>query len=204
MSNQIRSQATDRRRVLATPSRTHPANVVGEQVVDAGALEHDSWFERPVPGGRESAAADNDSAAISGHQIPKTTTARSADMNTPLLFERLGGSAGINQLVERIVVLHMDNPAIRARFRPYLDTPDKLAITKKHLCAFLEAGSGGKAQYCGRSMLDTHRGMNISEAEYMAALDDILQAMRQTGIDEQTQKDVLAIAYSLKGEIIRV
>ena len=125
-------------------------------------------------------------------------------MNTPLLFERLGGSSGINALVEDIVARHMENPAIRARFRPYLDTPEKLAITKKHLCAFLEAGSGGGAQYCGRAMPDAHRGMNISEAEYMAALDDILAALKNNAVDEQTQKDVLAIAYSLKGDIIHV
>lgn len=125
-------------------------------------------------------------------------------MNTPLLFERLGGTAGINALVDDIVALHMDNPTIRARFRPYLDTPEKLAVTKKHLCAFLEAGSGGAAQYCGRTMPDTHRGMNISEAEYMATVDDILTALRKHAIDEQTQKDVLAIAWSLKGDIIHV
>jgi hemoglobin len=120
------------------------------------------------------------------------------------LFERLGGSSGINVLVEDIVGLHMQNPTIRARFRPYLETPDKLAVTKKHLCAFLEAGSGGTAKYAGRTMQDAHRGMNISEAEYMAATDDILATLRKHGIDEQTQKDVLAIAYSLKGDILHV
>lgn len=120
------------------------------------------------------------------------------------LFERLGGTRGINAIVNDIVALHMENPVIRARFRPYLETPDKLEITKKHLCAFLEAGSGGRAQYTGRNMVDTHRGMNINEAEYMAATDDILAALRKHGIDEQTQKDVLAIAYSLKGEILHV
>jgi hemoglobin len=125
-------------------------------------------------------------------------------MKSNSLFERLGGSSGINALVEDIVARHMENPVIRARFRPYLETPEKLALTKKHLCAFLEAGSGGSAQYTGRSMLDAHRGMNINEAEYMAATDDILSALRKHGIDEQTQKDVLAIAYSLKGEILHV
>lgn len=124
-------------------------------------------------------------------------------MNTSL-FERLGGSSGISALVEEIVALHMDNPVIKSRFRPYLETPQKLTLTKQHLCAFLEAGSGGKAQYTGRSMQAAHRGMNISEAEYMAALDDILAGMRQRGIDEQTQKDVLAIAYSLKGDILHM
>lgn len=123
-------------------------------------------------------------------------------MTTTSMFERLGGSTGINTLVDKIVARHMENPVIQPRFRPYLETPEKLATTKQHLCAFLEAGSGGSAPYHGRSMVDTHRGMNINEAEYMAALDDILAAMQEQAIDEQTQKDVLAIAYSLKGEIM--
>jgi hemoglobin len=120
------------------------------------------------------------------------------------LFQRLGGSSGIDALVTDIVALHMDNPVIQARFRPYLETPEKIEASKKHMCAFLEAGGGGTAKYTGRTMRDTHRGMNISEAEYMAALDDILAAMRKRGIDDATQKDVLAIAYSLKGEILHV
>ena len=34
----------------------------------------------------------------------------------------------------------------------------KLAVIKKHLCAFLEAGSGGAQAYAGRPMRDAHRG----------------------------------------------
>lgn len=120
------------------------------------------------------------------------------------LFERLGGSSGITALVDDIVERHMENPVIGARFRPFLETPDKLAVTKRHLCTFLEMGSGGSAQYGGRSMKEAHRGMNVSEAEYMAAIDDILAALTKRGIDDGTQKDVLAIAYSLKGDILHV
>jgi AcrR family transcriptional regulator len=36
---------------------------------------------------------------------------------------------------------------------------------------------------------------------YMAAVDDILAVLAKHEVDEQTQKDVLAIAYSLKGEM---
>lgn len=125
-------------------------------------------------------------------------------MQAQTLFQRLGGSSGIAALVDDIVAAHMDNPIISARFRPYLDTPEKLAITKGHLCTFLEAGSGGQKEYLGRTMRDTHRGMNISAAEYVATLDDILSVLRRHNIDEETQKDVLAIAYSLKGEIVHV
>ncbi|OHV78604.1 group 1 truncated hemoglobin [Ensifer sp. LCM 4579] len=125
-------------------------------------------------------------------------------MENKSLFERLGGSSGIATLVEEIVAKHMENPVIRARFRPYLEMPEKLAQTKKHLCTFLEAGGGGPQQYTGRSMPDAHRGMNISTNEYIAALDDILAVLREQHIDERTQQEVLAIAYSLKGDIVHV
>lgn len=37
---------------------------------------------------------------------------------------------------------------------------------------------------------------------YMATLDDILSVLRRDAVAEQTQKDVLAIAYSLQGDIL--
>lgn len=123
-------------------------------------------------------------------------------MESKSLFARLGGTAGIRSLVDDIVALHVENPTIGARFRPILETPDRLAVVKGHLCTFLEAGSGGPAAYAGRDMRTAHRGMNISGTEYLAAIDDIMAALKKHGIDDATQKDVLAIAYSLKGDIM--
>jgi hemoglobin len=120
------------------------------------------------------------------------------------LYKRLGASPGIAALVDDIVAAHMNNPTIKARFLPFAAQPERLGAIKQHLCAFLETGSGGPGRYTGRSMPDAHRGMNIGAAEYMAAIDDILAVLRKHGIDEQTQKDVLAIAYSLKADIVHV
>jgi len=120
------------------------------------------------------------------------------------LYQRLGASSGIAALVDDIVAAHMSNEAIKARFLPIAREPQRLAVIKQHLCAFLEAGSGGPSRYAGRSMPDAHRGMNISESEYVAAIDDILAVLRKHDIDEPTQKDVLAIAYSLKGDIVHL
>lgn len=118
------------------------------------------------------------------------------------LYERLGGVDGIAKLVDAIVAAHMQNPVIKARFLPYQSQPERMQTVKQHTVRFLAAGSGGPQKYEGRSMPDAHRGMNISAAEYMAATDDILSVLQQHGIDEQSRKDVLAIAYSLKGEIL--
>jgi len=125
-------------------------------------------------------------------------------METPSLFERLGRSSGIERIVDEVAGRHLENPIIGARFRPYLDQPEKLTALKEHLARFLEMGSGGPQRYAGRDMRSAHKGMNISPAEYMAAIDDILGALSHVGIDEQTRKDVLAIAWSLKADIIQM
>jgi hemoglobin len=53
-------------------------------------------------------------------------------------------------------------------------------------------------------MLTTHKGMNISEQEFLAVVDDIMGAMNKNDVGEDEQKDVLSILYSLKGQVIRV
>jgi hemoglobin len=119
------------------------------------------------------------------------------------LYERLGGASGIAALVDDIVDAHMHNPAIKARFLPYIERPEHLAGVKRHIRDFFGAGSGGPESYQGRDMGGAHRGMNISTEEYFAAVDDIMAAMEKHAIDESARKDVLAIAYALKGEIVR-
>jgi len=120
------------------------------------------------------------------------------------LFERLGGSPGIARIVDEVAARHINNPIIGARFRPYLEPSEKLEDLKAHLARFLEMGSGGPQRYTGRDMKSAHTGMNISAEEYMSAMDDIIGALEVTGIDEATRNDVLAITWSLKGDIIKV
>lgn len=120
------------------------------------------------------------------------------------LYERLGGESGIRDIVDDIVEAHMANPVIRARFLPYREDPDKLATVKQHLCDFIGAGTGGPGTYQGRSMPDAHRGMNIAEEEYMAAVDDILATLDKHGVDTGSRQEMLNIAYALKGDIMRL
>lgn len=129
--------------------------------------------------------------------MPQTQSATSQT-----LYDRLGRKEGIRRLVDDIVTAHMENPIIKARFLPYAEQPARLATVKKHLCQFMASGTGGPDHYEGKSMPEAHRGMNISEKEYVAAIDDILGVMHDHALGERTRNDVLAILYSLKEEII--
>ncbi|MGK2863230.1 MAG: group I truncated hemoglobin [Chitinophagaceae bacterium] len=119
-----------------------------------------------------------------------------------ILFERLGGTSGITAIVNDAVEAHMNNPLISARFLPYKEQPERLAVIKKHTIDFFCAGSGGPVSYSGRDMPTTHRGMNISPAEYMHVIDDIMLVLEKHKVDEESRKDVLAILWSLKTMII--
>ncbi|MCF8371726.1 MAG: group 1 truncated hemoglobin [Bacteroidales bacterium] len=118
------------------------------------------------------------------------------------LFERLGGTEGITKIVDDVVEAHMNNPAISARFSPYGKQPERLAVIKKHTIEFFSMGSGAQIAYTGKDMPTTHAGMNISAAEYMCVVDDIMMVLDKHKIDEESKKDVLAILWSLKGMIM--
>lgn len=119
---------------------------------------------------------------------------------TQSLYERLGGIDGITQLVSDAVDTHLANPIVKTRFENTAD----IAHAKRMSVEFFCAESGGPQAYTGRDMLTTHKGMNISEQEFIAVVDDILLAMDKNNCAEDVKKDVLAMLYSLKGQIIRV
>ena len=118
---------------------------------------------------------------------------------TPSLFERIGGRAGLERIVPDVVALHLVNPVCGERFRNAVTPVDELI---GHAVEFFATGLSGEATYTGRSMEDAHAGMGVTEAEYVAVLDDILQALEQHGVGEQERAELLYIAYGMKSMII--
>lgn len=115
------------------------------------------------------------------------------------LYERLGGQTGIAAIVEDIWANHTSNPLVKQR---YVDSdPENVKrLVREMFCA----GTGGPENYTGRDMLNTHRGMNINDQEFNAVIDDVLDAMTKNDAGQQEKDEVLAILYSLKGEIVHV
>lgn len=118
---------------------------------------------------------------------------------TTTLYQRLGGADGIARLVDDVIAAHLDNPIVKTRF----ENIENMEHAKRMAREFFCAGSGGPEPYTGKDMLAAHKGMNISEQEYLAVMDDIVSAMNKHRLDEGTKNDVIAILYSLKGNIIR-
>jgi hemoglobin len=118
---------------------------------------------------------------------------------TESLYERLGGTEGCRRIADDLVNIHLANPAISPR---YVDSDP--AALKNGAATFFIAGTGGPNVYEGKNMLDTHRGMNISGDEFLAVLDDALQALLKNNIGQREQEEVLFVLYSMKPEIVGV
>jgi hemoglobin len=116
------------------------------------------------------------------------------------LYERLGRREGITRITADLMKNHLSNPLFKTRFENSKD----LERVERRAVEFFCAGSGGPEPYTGQDMVSTHRGMNVSEHEFVSATDDVMAALEKNGIDLATRNDVLAIFWSLKGQVIRV
>jgi len=115
------------------------------------------------------------------------------------LYDRLGGFDRISKIVNDLVDLHIANPLINTRF-----ANSDAAALKQKATAFFCAGIGGTETYTGKDMVSAHRGMNISEQEFIAVIDDALAALDKNGVGAEERMEVLAILYSMKSQVTRL
>ncbi|MCM5571595.1 group 1 truncated hemoglobin [Burkholderiaceae bacterium FT117] len=114
------------------------------------------------------------------------------------LYQRLGGAERIGAIVDESIDRHAVNPVLAPRFRGK-DLPRLKKIGTQFFCA----GIGGPQEYEGRDLRTAHAGMNVSEQEFVATIDDIVAALASHGVARPETDEVVAILYSLKDEVLR-
>ncbi len=122
------------------------------------------------------------------------------DTTTATLYDRLGRRDGITRITRELIKNHLANPIVSKRYSQTKDM-DRL---ERNVIDFFCAGSGGPETYAGKDMLNTHRGMNISEQEFVSVIDDAMAALETCGVDAPVRNDVLAVLWSMKADVIRV
>jgi len=119
------------------------------------------------------------------------------------IYEKLGGAEGISGAVDQIVAKHLENEDIKHYFLPLTENPEYFEQFKQHVKDFLGAGTGGGTEYKGRDMVGAHKGLNLSEADFLSAIDDILFVLDDNKVDRVSRNELLATLYSMKGNIIK-
>jgi len=115
------------------------------------------------------------------------------------LYDRLGGHDPIAAVAKSIFENHCKNPLIKARYADS-NADDVIRLVTEFMCA----GFGGTEQYTGKDMLSAHKGMNISEAEFNAVVDDVMAALDTHGVQEAEKNEILCALWSMRPEIVHV
>jgi hemoglobin len=119
---------------------------------------------------------------------------------TTTLYDRLGRRDGITRITRQLIKNHLANPLVSQRYSQITDM-DRI---ERNVIDFFCAGSGGPETYAGKDMVSTHRGMNVNEQEFVAVIDDAMAALVTCEVDAPVRNEVLAVLWSMKGEVVRL
>ncbi len=113
------------------------------------------------------------------------------------LYDRLGKDEGMHAFTKELVRLHLQNPAIKHMFEG-LDN-DKVAA---HVAQFMISGLGGPAVYEGPSLTESHKNMNLTNADFLAAGGDVVQAMKNLGYGQNEIDEVICTLVALRPQVV--
>lgn len=114
------------------------------------------------------------------------------------LYERLGGEAGIAAITEGMLARSAEDPRIRDDFAE-ADIVNLYERLVEHVCAL----AGGPCTYGGRDMKAAHVGLGLTEADFNALVENLVDAMTERGVSIAAQNELLAVLAPMRDDVIR-
>ncbi len=111
------------------------------------------------------------------------------------LYARLGGQDGINAIGDVFLKKLKTDTRVAAFFKNKRD----LKSLKQQLCQL----SGGPCQYTGKDMKAAHSGMQISDAQFDAFIEDLKLALAEKGVSSRDESELLATLRPMRTDIVR-
>ncbi len=133
------------------------------------------------------------------------------------LYDRLGGDAGISNIVVDFIPRALQDPRVnwdrkdvkRGGFSlssgksvAWKPAPENIATLDKHMIQFLALATGGPSKYEGKEMKSSHADMHISNPEFDAALGDLKASLDKLQVPNKEQRELLAIVESTRPLIV--
>lgn len=115
----------------------------------------------------------------------------------PTLYQQFGERPGIEALVEELLVRILEDPRINAGFAEVdlVNLNDRLV---EQICVEV----GGPCTYTGRSMAESHASLSVTEADFNALVEDLVDAMEARGIPRRAQNRLLRRLAPMHRDIV--
>ncbi|HEX4451618.1 MAG TPA: group 1 truncated hemoglobin [Kofleriaceae bacterium] len=116
--------------------------------------------------------------------------------NRPL-FDRLGGQSAISAVVHDFVVKTKADPRI-SQFFTNTDPVKLEQAMDDHVCAI----TGGGCTYKGKSMVDAHTNMHLSDADFAAFMDDLTATLAKLKVPKREAMEVIDAFDRLRPQVV--
>jgi hemoglobin len=126
-----------------------------------------------------------------------TMTKGDTMMASPSLYDRLGGKPAITAVVDDFVANVAADTRINGRF-VNTNIPRLKGMLIDQICE----ATGGPCKYTGRDMKSTHRGMNITDAEFNALVEDLVTSLDKFKVPAKEKGELLAALGGMKPDIV--
>lgn len=113
------------------------------------------------------------------------------------LYVQLGGQAGVEALVDDLLFRIVEDPRISSHF---VDA-DVLRLRDMLIEQVCEE-TGGPCRYSGLNMAESHAGRGISEADFNALVEDLIDAMDARDLPVTVQNRLLARLAPMQKDIV--
>ena len=126
-----------------------------------------------------------------------------ATLDSPNLYERLGGVYSIATVIDDFIDRIMIDPRVNAN--PRVDEAHHRvppAGFKYFVTEMLCWAAGGPQKYTGRAMKESHQQLMITAAEWEAFLDDLQQTLDKFAVPQPEQEEIKTIVASTRADIV--
>ena len=121
-------------------------------------------------------------------------------MSNKSLYERLGGCDAISAVVSDLLP-RLRQDQLLAHFwhrRP----EDSLQRSKQLLIDFLCSNAGGPVYYIGRDMKTSHKGMSLSETDWLAFMKHLHATLDTFKVQQPERDELIAFIQSTKNDMV--
>ncbi len=115
------------------------------------------------------------------------------------LYDRLGGKAAIEAVIEDFVRRCAEDDRINRKF-VRTDIPRLKRMLVDQVCE----ATGGPCRYTGRDMRETHDGMGVTAGEFDALVEDLVQTLDQFRVPKPEQDELLGALAPMRSDIVEI
>jgi hemoglobin len=113
------------------------------------------------------------------------------------LYRELGGIDAITKVVD-LFLAKVDNDL---RINLFFEKTDHKDLRQLVIEQFCEA-TGGPCKYTGRTMEEAHSGLNLSDADFAAFVEDLVAALDELKVPKASQDKLLALLAPMKPQVV--